>query len=131
MSYCPNCAAEQTREDLVKNRCWNCDADFSPGSGWKPTAEPQLRFRAFPKQKALMPKTSEPSKTLSGILSVGFLWFGHFLLIGFPVLFFVYHLFFYTGGGTSGVPLAFSIIYAPISYLLSFVLHLISKTGRD
>ena len=55
-------------------------------------------------------------------------WAGHFFLIGVPVLFVLYHLLFYRGGGTSGVPLALSIMFSLVLYVPGYLLAFL---GRD
>lgn len=69
-----------------------------------------------------------PSKAVqsqSWIYIIGNLlvWLGHFFLLGFPVLFVLFHLLFYRGGGTSGVPLGLSLFMAPFFYVPGFLLR--------
>ena len=42
MGYCPDCSA--SLEDGV-TECWNCAAQFGPGSAWSPLASPSGKFR--------------------------------------------------------------------------------------
>lgn len=54
MRYCPNCSAE-LKTVRAPMACWNCDADFSQGSAWRPTDTPSGVFRLFPKEAPASP----------------------------------------------------------------------------
>lgn len=108
MSYCPNC--EQVVAATAPE-CKKCGALFGNG-GWLPSSEPIV----FAKSPTLL--------MVGGNLLV---WLGHFFLVGFPVLFFVFHILFYRGGGTSGVPLGLSVIVSPLFYLPGFIVRALAR----
>ncbi|MBY0236788.1 MAG: zinc ribbon domain-containing protein, partial [Burkholderiaceae bacterium] len=111
MSYCPNC---NHSVDVSASECSKCGAIFGNG-GWLPSSQPIV-----------------PTESLTGltILSNLLLGLGHLFLFGFPVLFVVLHVFFYSGGGTSGIPLFYSMTISPVFYLLGVVVRIMER-GRD
>ncbi len=113
MAYCPNCGTEIETTAL---ECLKCPANFSALDGWKPSQTPVAVVR------------SESWLYLLGRLLV---WAGHFFLMGVPVLFVLYHLLFYRGGGTSGVPLAFSIMFSPVLYVPGYLLTFLGSDKAD
>jgi hypothetical protein len=110
MAYCPNCG---TNIEATAPKCLKCHAAFHAADGWKPSETPVAAARG-------------PS--LLYLFGRMLVWAGHFFLIGVPVLFVLYHLLFYRGGGTSGVPLAFSIMFSFVLYVPGYLLAFV---GRD
>jgi hypothetical protein len=110
MSYCPNCAETI---DASASECSKCGALFGNG-GWAPSSQPVVVGE---------------SPTWLAILGGFLVGLGHFFLLGVPILFVVFHVLFYSGGGTSGVPLAFSIIISPVFYVLGFIIRAVGR-GR-
>jgi hypothetical protein len=86
--YCPNCSADL--EDKTVDEYWNCHADFSSGSSWKPSTTPAGDFRPFPHQDTEVPASVLPaadsnvSKVVNGIGLV--FAFAFFAAVGFLVL---------------------------------------------
>lgn len=109
MAYCPNCGVQLHRDAA---HCDKCRASFEAKDGWKPSEGPIVQ-----------------TKNASWTYVIGRLlvWGGHFFLMGVPILFIVYHVLFYKGGGTSGIPLAFSIMFSPVLYVPGYILAAIGK----
>ena len=110
MAYCPSCNAEI---DATAPECPRCRALFGEVAAWKPTD---------------IPSAVNSSPSVVYMVGRTLVWGGHFFLVGVPVLFVLYHLLLYRGGGTSGVPLAFSIMFSPILYVPGYLL---AYLGRD
>jgi hypothetical protein len=110
MAYCPNCNG---KIDEAAIECPKCQALFDEGAVWRPTGTPS----ALPRKASAL-----------YLIGRALVWGGHFLLFCVPVLFILYHLLLYRGGGTSGVPLAYSMMFSPYLYIPGYVLAFL---GRD
>ncbi len=146
MSFCLNCNAELVASSPLV--CCNCGAQIGKRADETPLKAPDGLLRRFHVKQssanfegmvstilgsqAPVPAPPFYYSFLSGVGRFT-LWLGHFFLLGLPALFIAYHLLFYSGGGTSGVPLAFSIMVAPVFYLATaffWVLASLTPYGR-
>ena len=109
MTFCPNCGASVVATEL---ECPKCGAIFGGIGGWQPVETPTPKEGGFP---------------LIYNLGRVLVWGGHFFLIAVPLLFVFFHLFFYRGGGTSGVPLAYSMMFSFVLYIPG---HLLVALGE-
>jgi hypothetical protein len=83
--------------------------------GWKPSEVP------------VIPKKWGTSWTYTfGRLLV---WGGHLFLIVLPITFIIFVMFFYTGVGTSGVPIAVSIMFSTVLYAAGYALVAWDRRG--
>lgn len=65
MPYCPSCSAELDATNV--QNCWNCDAQFGPGSAWAPTNVATGKFISSARRRPLdVPRlTEEESATVA------------------------------------------------------------------
>lgn len=146
MSSCPHCNAELVASS--PSVCCSCGTQIGRCADKKPFQAPDgLLGRSEVKQSqaklegmlasilGTQAPDPDPPFYYSFLGGVGqfTLWLGHFFLLGLPVLYVAYHLLFYSGGGTSGVPLAFSIMFAPVFYIATaffWVIASLTPYGR-
>jgi hypothetical protein len=131
--YCPNCNAElkQGDNDDDEQTCWNCGALVGGPDAWKPLAAatgPVQPGGELALSQANQNSSTSPAPTYYRMLNGSmllFFWAGNFFSIGVTVLFVLYHWLLYDGGGTSGVPLAFSWMFSVVLYGVAVVLYVV------